>query len=285
MGRAGRPERGRREAPAPTTAGRTARASPAIQSGLQLEAIWSQALLRRLRSRCPQRLALRITDNVHTMLSFRRRDGLLEVRLHHMFLVAPDPVVASLAAYIRGSEPRASEVLDRFILRHRWLIRRVPPHVRRSRVPIRSRGRHHDLAALFDGLNRELLGGKVDCEITWGAAPRVKLPRKSIKLGSYSADSRLIRIHPALDQAHVPGYFVRWIVFHEMLHHLHGITRKGGRRCVHSPGFCADEQRYPALERSRAWERENLDGLLAWEPEAEAGEDVAQLRVAAGGRR
>ena len=45
-------------------------------------------------------------------------------------------------------------------------------------------------------------------------------PRRSIKLGSYSATERLIRVHPALDRPWVPRYFVSYIVYHEMLHHV-----------------------------------------------------------------
>ena len=268
----GRPERGtKRRATAAAGMGRTARLSPRGNAApvLPLEAIWTQALLRRLRSRGAPKVSIRVTDNVHTMLSFKRRAGHLEVRLHHMFLAAPAPVIDALARYIRGDDPNASTVLDRFIRRHRWLIRRVPPHVRRKRVPIRSKGTHHDLAEIIARLERTL-GGSVDCEITWGPAPAVRLPRSSIKLGSYSADSRLIRIHPALDQAFVPRYFVEWIVFHEMLHHVHGISRRGGKRCVHTERFCEDERRFPEYERARAWERDHLDRLLAWQPDAPA---------------
>jgi hypothetical protein len=91
----------------------------------------------------------------------------------------------------------------------------------------------------------------------------VKGPRKSIKMGSYSADSKVIRIHPALDQPVVPRYFVEWIVFHEMLHHVYR-TRRGedGRRCVHPPEFIEHERRFHDYKRAQAWEDENLDLLL-----------------------
>ncbi len=319
----GRPERGSRGRKVAAPAGRLARAQAPTRPNLPLETIWCQALLRRLRARCATPLRLEVTDNIHTMLSFRRRGRTLEVRLHHMFLVAPDPVVDALASYIQGSDPSASGVLDRFIMDHRWLIRRVPPHVRRQRVSIRSQGRHHDLEAILRRLIQEQLRvretkspgepkaertsrarssckvreknagsppsgltssfapiGPIDCAITWGSAPTVTLPRQSIKLGSYSADARLIRIHPALDQRRVPSYFVEWIVFHELLHHLHGIVRHEGKRCVHTPAFCADERRFPDYLRATAWERENLDMLLAWAPPGPPIRSMRRLRAA-----
>jgi len=86
--------------------------------------------------------------------------------------------------------------------------------------------------------------------------------RRSIKMGSFAVEDRVIRIHPLLDQADVPDYFIAWIVFHEMLHGKHDVVRKGRRRIFHSAAFIADERAYPDSERAAAWERANLDRLL-----------------------
>src|SRR3712207_8543596 len=53
--------------------------------------------------------------------------------------------------------------------------------------------------------------------------------RNTIKLGSYSAIERLIRIHPTLDAEWVPRYFVSYIVYHELLHHVVPALRSSGR--------------------------------------------------------
>lgn len=267
MGRAGRPEKGVRRRRAPAAPGRTARApngaSRAWVAGAQ---VVGASLERRLQARVAQPLQVRVTDNVHTMLSFSRQGEVLQVRLHHMFVHAGPTVVEALARYIRGADTEASAALDRFIQHNRRLIRRVPAHVRQRRVRIHPQGRWHDLQAIFDGLNARFFGGAIGAAITWGPAPRALLPRKSIKLGSYSADARLIRIHPALDQAAVPRFFVEWIVFHEMLHHRHGVRRREGRRCIHTERFLAEERAFPHYEAARRWETENLDLLLSWAP-------------------
>jgi hypothetical protein len=116
-------------------------------------------------------------------------------------------------------------------------------------------GWHHDLSAIFAALNRRYFGGRIAATITYGPAPRRRRPRKSIKMGSYSAESRVIRIHPALDQPGVPRFFVEWIVFHEMLHHLYR-ARAGSerRRGVHPPEFVEHERRFHAFHRAQAWE-------------------------------
>jgi hypothetical protein len=180
-----------------------------------------------------------------------------------MFLAAPDEVVLALARFVRGTDASASALLDKHIERHRAFIRRIPPAELRRRLRIEPVGRHHDLQHIFDALNRRYFSGVVRATITYGPAPQLRLPRKSIKLGSYSAEARVIRIHPALDQPRVPRFFVEWIVFHEMLHNRHRARLgRDGRQRVHTPDFVKHERRFRHLVRAQAWEAEHLDWLL-----------------------
>jgi len=174
-----------------------------------------------------------------------------------------DEVIQALADYVRNGDAEASVTLDRFIERNKVYIRRMSPAQMRKRLRLEPVGQHHDLGRIYERLNERYFRGRIDAAITFGPAPRVTRPRKSIKMGSYSADSRVIRIHPALDQPVVPRYFVEWIVFHEMLHHVYR-TRRGedGRRCIHPPEFLEHERRFHDYARAQAWELDNLDLLL-----------------------
>jgi hypothetical protein len=221
------------------------------------------ALERRLGTRLRAWVALEVHDNTHTMITFQRQREGWRVRAHHMFVGAPEDVIEALARYIQVGDGDSSSCLDRFIEQNRALIRRLPADEVLKRQRIDPRGRHHDLSAIYSELNQRCFGGRVRATITWGPASRTRGMRHSIKMGSYSADARLIRIHPALDQQRVPRYFVEWIVFHEMLHDVHP-ARVGadGRRCVHTPEFVAAERTFYAYERARDWEDANLDLLL-----------------------
>lgn len=225
--------------------------------------VWRRVLKRRLKTRLHARVELDIHDNTHTMVTFQRHRGTWRLRLHHMFLAAPDNVLDVLARFIRQGDAASSAALDKFIERNKALIRKLPASQLRKRLKIEPRGHTHDLARIFQSLNARYFKGRNTATITYGPAPKTRLPRKSIKMGSYSADAKVIRIHPALDQARVPRYFVEWIVFHEMLHHVHR-ARKGedGRRCVHTPEFVAAERRFHDFRRAQRWEDENLEVLL-----------------------
>lgn len=227
---------------------------------------WRMQFARRLRSRLAAPVELEVTDNTYTMISFTRREGAYRVRLHHMFLSAPDPVLGCLASYIRGDDASASVQLDHFIHQNRKLIRHVPPALRQRRLLLQTQGRVHDLTELLDEVRAQFPGDAGEVAIAWAPAPRVRLPRRSIKLGSYSADTQVIRIHPALDQPEVPRYFVQWIIHHELLHHLFRAELKARRGQVHTPEFCRLERLFPRYREAVEWERRHLDLLLWWDP-------------------
>ena len=225
---------------------------------------WTRILERRLATRLRGRVHVEIHDNTHTMMTFQRRQSGWRLRLHHMFLAASDEILGALAAFVRTGDPVSSALLDRYIERNKIFIRRQSPKQLQRRLKLTPQGDHHDLEGILAALNRRYFSGaEVEVAITYGPAPRARKPRKSIKMGSYSADARVIRIHPALDQREVPRYFVAWIVFHEMLHHVYKVRRGAdGRRCVHPPEFLAHERRYRDFRRAQDWEQENLDLLL-----------------------
>jgi predicted SprT family Zn-dependent metalloprotease len=212
-----------------------------------------------LRQRLERPVELAVTDNAKVMISARATAGGLRVRLHRMFVEATEPPVDAVARYLAGRDPRAGSELEAFIAANRHRIRRkdLRPGT------MRTRGRHHDLGELFDELNSELFGGRVTARITWGrrTQPRGQR-RRTIRLGAYVERERLIRIHPVLDQDWVPHFFVRYIVFHEMLHQVVPSSSTGSQRRHHGPAFQARERAFPDYERALEWERSNLTRLL-----------------------
>lgn len=214
------------------------------------------------------RLALALTDNRYTMISVKREKGLFRLRLHHMFLDAAPEVVRALGDYVAHNDREASRLLGRFIDVNQRKIRRSRRAARPAPPPvIEPRGEVHDLREIYDGLNQRYFDGRIDARITWGLRAAPDAPKKrrgSMKMGSYSVEDRLIRIHPSLDRAFVPRMFVEWIVYHEMLHQKHDIPVRGGRRQFHTPAFLAEEARFHDFHRARAWELQHLELLLCY---------------------
>ncbi|MEO7734590.1 MAG: hypothetical protein ABIY55_26780, partial [Kofleriaceae bacterium] len=206
---------------------RRARKAPAIIPDEITDA--QDSLERRIRAHLARgRVQVTLTDNRYTMISVRRiaakedrpraraGDRRYEVRLHHMFADADPVITRALARYIADNDADASRILGDFIDANsdhvRGRGRRAPAQL------IFTAGEHHDLRSIYDEVNARYFENKIDAAITWGQKVGRPRRRNSIKMGSYSVEDRLIRIHRSLDRAFVPRFFVAWIVFHEMLH-------------------------------------------------------------------
>jgi hypothetical protein len=189
----------------------------------------------------------------------------LEVRLHEMFSDAPEDVVEALASWIRVGKRarRSSGLLDQW-LAHRTA--KLPPRAPRK-VKVTTRGLCHDLAGLADTLLHDEFAGGFPAErprpaITWGRRSRSH-SRHSIQLGSFDPELRLVRIHPVLDREAVPSWYVRYILFHELLHAALPPERRQPERCIHHGAeFRRRERAYADYGKALRWEKENLSRLI-----------------------
>ena len=218
-----------------------------------------QSLERKLNTGSPRPVVVSITDNRHAMISHTEERGIVRARVHHMFLDAPTRVQDALVRYMREGDREASDLIGRYIDSNTPRLARASRNKR-----LVTQGKHHDLLAIFNRLNEKYFDGSVHCLVTWGTrtSRSSDKPRATIKLGSYAYQDRLVRIHPALDRRWVPRYFLEYVMFHEMLHHVMPSTRGEGRRLLHPPEFREREREFRNHERALAWERAHLHRLL-----------------------
>ncbi len=113
----------------------------------------------------------------------------------------------------------------------------------------------YDLDLLAETVRREYFPGTRPLEIVWGRKIE-RQKRRSIRLGSYDPRSKIIRIHPLLDSARVPAWFIQSIIHHEYLHHVLGAR--------HNRRFHIHEARFRYHRESRLWLRRHLPMLLGY---------------------
>lgn len=217
-----------------------------------------QSLERRLRAAFAGPVVLGITDNRHSIVSHHVQSKVLYARVHHMFLDAPPDVMDALAQYVTSGSREAGYLVDVHIQQSGARLGR------RAQRHLHTKGATHDLTAIYDAVNERYFNGSMQVQITWGRKGhrKKKGARKTIRMGSYSQLERLITINPLLDQSWVPRYFVAFVVYHEMLHHLFPSDADEVRRCLHPPEFLEREKQYTWYERAVAWETKNIDRLL-----------------------
>jgi predicted metal-dependent hydrolase len=201
----------------------------------------------------------------HQVVRVERRGRSSVLHLSGFFRAAPDEVREALVAWMRSGHRarRATRTLDLWIeARVRELAASDP------RAPrLDPRGRFHDLAEIAaDVLAGELAGelgpAVASLSIGWGRAKGSR-PRRSLRLGSFDAIGRAIRIHPVLDSAAVERWFVRYVVHHELLHAALDSPRDAkGRRVHHGPVFRRRERAYADTERALAWEKRHIAALI-----------------------
>ena len=223
----------------------------------------AEALQKELASRSGLHVYLRVTNNRSTMMSVRyeNRGHTARLSLHHMFLTAPPRVRLALVRWLRNPKTkRSGEILNDFIRERKHQVAAKARH----RVTLYQQGEFHNLARLYQEVNVRCFDNSVDAKITWGRMPPLG-KRRSIRFGSYMPADNVIRIHPLLDQEFVPEFFVRYVVFHEMLHaHLGVQERPSGRRDLHGKTFREQEEAYPDFKRASDWgaDTANLKRLL-----------------------
>lgn len=199
------------------------------------------------------------TDNVSSLLSWKDGPcGVLIVRVQRQYALSPEPVGLAIARLIRWDDPNARALLRQiaagFVL---------PGRHRGGPAAQGPRGSHHDLSAHLQAQLRWHIRQPFEGRIGWSRrGARQSKGRASIRLGSWSPQQQLIRVHPVLDSARVPDFVVGFVVFHELLHAVLPSEQNGGRRRLHPPTFQAREARHPDHGRTQIWLARHLPELL-----------------------
>ena len=188
-------------------------------------------------------------DLTHTI---RLREDTAHVRLSDALTHAPLTVLEAAAAILLGRlyrrRPPADllETYRRFSYarstRQRLLLLRQR---RARRAEHRPTGKHHDLAPLFDRLNRRYFENSLP-------RPRLGWSRRvwRTQLGCFDPALNQIVLNCQLDESRVPDYVVAYVLYHEMLHVKHPMRFERCRRTSHSSHFRQEEKRFEHYHRA-----------------------------------
>jgi len=201
---------------------------------------------RRLETVTGRTIVLTLTDNATSLISVKPAGRRLDVRLHRMFLNAGQDVFEEIGRFLVHRKGRTPLIREYIRLHAHELPVKKPRHEQ-----LRAEGRYFDLEEIFGELNRVYFQGRVTAAITWGNKRRGAVRKKV--LGSYSSQTRIIRISPDLDRRTTPRYVVEHVIHHEMLHACLGARIINGRKCYHFREFREQERLYKDYEKAMAW--------------------------------
>jgi hypothetical protein len=213
---------------------------------------------RALRPRAPMPpIAVRFRRFTSLNTRIRLREGQILVSLSDLLEGAPESVIRAIGhillakLYKKPIDAAQNLRYKRFstsaaVTRQTELIRGA----RGNKRFFGPEGRFFHLEEVFDSLNLRFFGGLLGRpELTWseGMAKR--------SLGHYDAAHNTIVVSRVFDRPSSPRYAVEYLLYHEMLHLKHPVTRRGLRRCVHSREFKAEEKLFPQLREAQAFIR------------------------------
>lgn len=213
-----------------------------------------------LETKVGKKLQLKINDNRASMLSVRWERSHTQVSLHRIFLDAPHDILDELAFYLRKKQRGLSPSLKAFI-EESW--HKLDYSHLLDQQNMETKGEVHDLAEIFDRVNKTYFDGKVELLITWYGT-RGKRGRSQVTFGLYYDSMKLIKINRLLDTPDVPTYVVEFVVYHEILHHVSpSYVEQTGRRQVHSKEFKKLEKQFQAYAAAKQWIEEHHAEMFA----------------------
>jgi hypothetical protein len=115
-----------------------------------------------------------------------------------------------------------------------------------------SAGKVYDLENIFGKLNLIYFQNEIPKPmLSWSQRKTYR------RLGHHDPVHDAIIISKSLDERNVPKYVVEYVMYHEMLHIKHPAIHRNGRRCVHTPIFKRDEEKFAYFQQAEKWIEEN----------------------------
>ena len=200
-------------------------------------------------------IAVRFRRFTSLNTTIRIREGQIRVSLSDLLEGAPEPVARAIAhillakLYKKPIDAAQNLRYKRFassaaVTRQTELIRGA----RGNKRFFGPEGRYYHLEEVFDALNLRFFGGLLGRpELTWSE----QMAKRA--LGHYDAAHNMIVVSRVFDRPSSPRYAIEYLLYHEMLHLKHPVTRRGLRRCVHSRAFKAEEKLFPQLKEALAF--------------------------------
>jgi predicted metal-dependent hydrolase len=207
-----------------------------------------------------KKLQITINDNRSTMLSVRWGPDCTKVSLHRMFLHAPQNIMQSLACYIRQEDKIIHPKVKAFIENG---LQRLDYSDVLNKQKLYQNGNVYNLKHIYDELNAEYFGNKLQLKITWfGQFNRRN--RTRVTFGLYHDPLKLIKINRMLDSPNFPEYIISYVVYHEMVHNVcPAYVDERGINRVHTKEFKEMEANFKHFALAEKWIAENQQNFFA----------------------
>ncbi|GAB4186363.1 MAG: hypothetical protein Tsb0015_04100 [Simkaniaceae bacterium] len=177
----------------------------------------------------------------------------IRISLHRLFLHAGETLISKIAQKLMDQNPVKNAKIA--------LLFENPPKRKTNKAYI-SDGEFYRLDQIYQKINKEYFDQKVDLAITWFGSVKRKA-KWHRTLGYYDGENKVIKIHRLLDDPFFPPFYLDFIVYHEMLHHVYPpYYSKDGRYMTHHKTFKQQEKKFRQYQLAINWEKKNLNSFF-----------------------
>lgn len=217
------------------------------------------AIKQKIEFAAKKKVEVKINDNHSTMLSVKWGRDCTKVSLHRLFLEAPKNIMDALTCHILQENSRVAPLVKAYIEDR---LKEIDYSNTIDKAKLNTQGIVYDLQGIYDEINDEYFGNEIDLKITWFGNRHTK-NRSRLTFGLYHQALRLIKINKMMDTEKFPQFFVEYVVYHEMLHHLcPSYYDFSGKHKVHTREFKAEEKKFKHFEKAKKWLKANSPKLF-----------------------
>lgn len=205
------------------------------------------------------KLNLKINDNRSTMLSVKWEPDCTKVSVHRMFLQAPQNVMQALACYLKGDNKKLAPSIKAYIEDN---MQKLDYSHQLDLSLLQTKGQVYDLKEIYHSVNQEYFDKQLELYITWFGNDK-QTRRRKVTFGLFHDPLKLIKINRLLDNPRFPDYFISYVVFHEMLHHVcpSYVDEKGFKQ-IHNKEFKQREKQFKYFDKALQWIKDNQSFLF-----------------------
>ena len=213
-------------------------------------------LYKTLQEETKLKLFLKVKEYKSTFISTLKSRYEIKISLHSLFLKAPKEIIDAISSHCFRRDKDALKVIRNYASNY---FKSVDYSDRLDVSKLVSKGNCYDLKQIFDVQNQIYFHNELKAlNITYFQKPKYRRYRH-FTFGSYDKNLKLIRINKLLDNSKFPFYFINYIVYHEILHHIYPvILDKNGRRKVHTKEFKTQEKKFPYYREAIEFEKKFL---------------------------
>jgi len=173
----------------------------------------------------------------------------VKLRLNEVFVFADDRVLAALVdAAMRGHTAANRRILDEYQLSDAAVDVAAELDLSSAATPAMEAGAVYHLGEVFDRVNAQYFDSQIERpRLTWNQSVTYR------SFGHYVFATDTVLLSVSLDRREVPSLVIDFIMYHELLHKKHGVTRSNQRRMAHTAAFRRDEKAFPRRDEAEAF--------------------------------